>query len=477
MISETESEPSEATSLEASGPASTTAPRTGLVPWRRVLPPIVLCAGLLSLAWAYTVDDAFLVARYARRLAAGDGWTFVDGPATDGVTGPAWVLPGVVAALVGAPVWLGQKVAGAICALAALAWVVRRSRAPMAVTAVLLSQASFVAWAVAGLETGAATLAVTIAAMSRSEHARGAAVAALAWLRPELAAFALVSLVARPSRVAWGWALLGASSVLGFRLLTFGDVVPLAFHAKSGTMADGLSYVGLGVLFTTGIGGVWLAARSRPRGVRVALIAHVLAVAIAGGDWMPGWRLLVPVMPLYAWLVAEGFAVERTASRARSRWGWAALCAATVTPAVVLSAQVGGWREAGLARAQSAAFARRVGALRSVALVDVGWLVWESDVDVVDLGGLTDPTIARARGGHLGKQVDVAYLSARDPEVILLHSEAPPEVDDDRDLVRLAGFPVERAVAAHPWTREHYDVREVIPYREGYWYVWLARER
>jgi hypothetical protein len=51
----------------------------------------ILAVGLC--AWPYTVDDAFIVARYARRLADGRGYTFNLGPPSDGVTGPLWLLP------------------------------------------------------------------------------------------------------------------------------------------------------------------------------------------------------------------------------------------------------------------------------------------------------------------------------------------------------------------------------------------------
>jgi hypothetical protein len=185
----------------------------------------------------------------------------------------------------------------------------------------------------------------------------------------------------------------------------------------------------------------------------------------------------VPVLPLYAWLVGEGWSRRRDVHGARSLVlvTRGALLLALLVPTATFALQLAPWWESGDARARSRPLVERVSSARSVALVDVGWLVWASDVDVIDLGGLTDPTLARAPGGHLDKRVDVAYLAARDPEVILLHAEAPPELDADGNLVRLAAFPVERFVAAHPWTRQHYRVREVIEYRPGYSYVWLER--
>src|SRR5262249_46499936 len=43
--------------------------------------------------WGFTVDDALIPVRYARHLAAGQGWRFnLGGPATDGVTPLPWPL-------------------------------------------------------------------------------------------------------------------------------------------------------------------------------------------------------------------------------------------------------------------------------------------------------------------------------------------------------------------------------------------------
>ncbi|MCB9623878.1 MAG: hypothetical protein H6723_11200 [Sandaracinus sp.] len=430
---------------------------------------LVTCV-LFAVAWGFTVDDAFLVARYARRLSDGFGWTFRDGPPTDGITGPAWILPGVVGSWLGLGAPLAQKLVGAAAMLVAGGFAVRRSRAPWMTGAVLAFQASAVAWGVAGLETGAATFAATVGLLGRPGWTRGAALASLPWFRPEAAAIVLAVLVAsRASRREWGLVVASGLASIAFRAVLFGGVLPLAFFAKSGSLAVGVPYVLVGVALTTGLGGVWLAWRSEARAVVLSLALFAITVAVAGGDWMPGWRLLVPVLPAYAWAVGEGFARD---DGKRRRIAAALACG---VPVLVLISQLGPWQAAGELDAPRRALAARLASVDGVALVDVGALVWASDVDVLDLGGLTDPVVARWEGGHLEKRIDVAYLAARDPEVILLHTEQEPEIDDVGRLVRLAGFPVERNVAAHPWTRMHYEATEVVPLREGYAYVWLRR--
>jgi len=110
---------------------------------------------------------------------------------------------------------------------------------------------------------------------------------------------------------------------------------------------------------------------------------------------------------------------------------------------------------------------------RTVALVDVGFLAWAGGFDVVDLGGITEDGVARRPGPHLGKRIDAAWLLARAPDALVLHAAVPPEVAPDGTLRTLAGYPVERRVAAMPWVRARFRVARVMPYAPGYVYVVL----
>ncbi|HJL48188.1 MAG TPA: hypothetical protein RMG45_20185, partial [Polyangiaceae bacterium LLY-WYZ-15_(1-7)] len=430
----------------------------------------------------------------AERLAAGLGWTFVDGPATDGVTGPLWVLPAWLGAATGLGAPLVQKALGLAAAALGAGLVVARARGPEGARdgAVRLGagllvglQSTLGVWGQAGLETGAAVLAAGLAAIGvgvpgrRGDLLLGGAVAALAGLRPEMAPFALVLLLARARPIAWGLAVGGVLAWLAFRLALFGAVLPLSYQAKVGAPGTGLPYVGAGLLLTTGVVGLGLAAvgarRPGRRAWGLAAAAQVGTVALVGGDWMPGARLLAPVLPLYGVLAAEGAAALWAGGRARRALAAVGLLGALALPLIDLVAQLGPVRAAGAARRAARGLAERLGEHESVALVDVGWLTWDQPVDVVDLGGLTDPTIARAPGGHLTKEIPIAYLAEREPEVILLHAAVPPRVDGEGRLETLAGYPVERGLAASGWVRANYRVEDVIRYAEGYHYVWLAR--
>ncbi len=516
----------------------------GLLPW--VALGVVVGLGIAS--WPFTVDDAFVLGRYARRIAQGAGYTMNDGPPTDGVTGPLALVPALAGeALFGDPVG-ASKAAGLLAAAIAAALAVRaaaRRSAGEGAVALLLSSggATLAVWGAAGLETGLATLALTAAGLAvlarlegaaedrpggwgsdaapgerRAEAQRrpetgsacrsggprrsaaratarastlgvlaGGAVGALAWLRPELALASGVLLLAlfrhdrRAGALALALAGLGLVSVVAFRLALFDAPLPLSAQAKPPDLGNGAEYTLRGILIALGAGGLyaaWLGASEGGGGRRVLfamLVAHLAALVLAGGDWMPGFRLFAPVLPLYA-LLAAGPIASRLARPGRRLRGAALLCACAVVPLADAAVQLPAVRAAGATREQAGAeLADWLGAhARRVAMVDVGYVALRSGVEIVDLGGITDPRIGALPGGHLDKQIDPGMLRALAPDTIVLHASAPPEVDSEGRLRSLAGYPVERRVARMPWVRAELRVVRVVSYAPGYYYVVLA---
>jgi hypothetical protein len=124
-----------------------------------------------ALAAPYTVDDAFIVARYAQNLATGGGYAMNPGIPSDGVTGPLWIAPSFLAVQLGLSPVLASKLTGALCAALAAAltvfWAHRRALgwvASWASACVLGSLPDVGTWAVSGLETGAALLGMALLA-------------------------------------------------------------------------------------------------------------------------------------------------------------------------------------------------------------------------------------------------------------------------------------------------------------------------
>ncbi len=474
---------------------------------RTRLPEVVAGGGLTLLAilaLPYAVDDAFIVFRYADNLAAGAGWTFNAGaPPSDGVTGPLWVVPAWLAVVTGlSPVWVARGVGLAGGVIAALL-VVRRlrgrcggRRGSWAAAALLALMPQLAIWCIAGLSTGAAAALATGAALAATArpHPRpfvlGGCIAALAWLRPELAPFASVLLggaALRGRRVgmrAFAVAACGAASVLAFRLYLFGDPLPLSFYAKPADVPFGVGYAVRGAMVLTGIGGIGLVALSSLIGRRddrllgVALLVHLAAIAVAGGDWMPGFRLHAPVLPIYAWVAGALFTRPPPRIVAPKVLGVALLVMALVVPGLDAWVQVPRASDAGLVRRTDGG--RVAETLRahgdSVALVDIGYLGYLSGLRVVDLGGVTDEVIAHASGGHADKEIDLGYLDSRAPELVVLNSRDEPVIDDDGRVHLRGALPVEHRLARSGWLTRGYTLLRVMPYGEGY-YVLFGRSR
>ncbi len=463
---------------------------------------LVVAVGIA--AFPFTVDDGYILGRYADRLSRGLGWTLGPGAATDGVTGPLGVVPGWVGALLGFDPVTVSKIIGLLCAGFSAALAARASSrhalggpSSLLVAAFAGAGATLGVWSASGLETGLAVLAATVGALALVARPapRGAwlgmAIAALAWLRPEAAVMCvawLLACVARDRRqgtIALGLAAVGACSIVGFRLWLFGAPLPLSWEAKPAEPLRGLAYAARGLVVTTGLGGLvlaWFAAsKSRVlRGLAYAIVAHVVAVIVCGGDWMPGFRLLAPVVPAYALLAGIGAARLAAVGTARQRPVAVALIVLGLgVPALDLVLQLPRVREAGAAREAVgrplAADLARLAHGRAVALVDVGFLPRAGDFDAVDLGGVTDPSIGRRPGPHLAKRVEPEELVDRGVEVLVLRSFSEPRLDDEGWLTSFRGEPVEQRLALHPQTRRLFRVARVVRYSESYYYVICTR--
>lgn len=437
--------------------------------------------GSLGVAsWPYTVDDAFVTARYAERLLAGAGYTMRDGPPTDGVTGPLALVPAMIGELFGDAIG-GAKITGLLCgmiaAFLAVRHAARRSVAQGALACALIASGPVLGvWSIAGLETGMAALAMTGAVLGMLERRPivcGLSIGAIAWLRPELAPACLVVIVAlalADRRAAWIAGSIAASfaiAIVIFRVAMFGTPIPLSAMAKPGDLAHGVEYLARGALIALGGGGVIAIAMQRERAITIVLGAHALAIVLAGGDWMPGFRLFAPLVPVYA-IAASAAIVPLGKIR-----GAALFVACAAIPAVVTAIELPRIRDAGAARErQGARLAQLLRSYERVALVDVGYLVYASGVEPIDLGGITDPEIAMLPGEHLDKAIDESALRARRPDAIVLHSSAPPIVVDG-ELRALAGYPVEQRVARMGFVRRDFRVDRVVQYSSDYFYVVL----
>ncbi|HVR18969.1 MAG TPA: hypothetical protein VMS65_04720 [Polyangiaceae bacterium] len=379
----------------------------------------------------FTVDDALVSARVASHLADGVGYRFnPTGPEVDAVTPLGWAHllaaagPGTPLAMLERGRLLGAL--GWLAAVATLGALLARSGALGRRTALLLLAlcAPAAAWATSGMETGFVTAFSTLALAAGPGGALAGGVAAA--LRPELAPYACVLAAGdallvqdeprrRAGRVALALALsLGpALAVALVRSAWFGTPAPLALSAKPPDLLPGLGYAlvaALGIPLVVVLVAPLALRRGGPKLWRLtlAVAAHFAAVALAGGDWMPLFRLMIPVVPALLLAVAE---LAATASRR--------FYLARVAVAVAMSlwvAILGAWPARGVLADRLELIEHLRLPLRDArvtATVDAGLVGASTEQALLDLAGVTDPTVARLSGGHTSKRVPEGLLESR----------------------------------------------------------------
>lgn len=403
----------------------------------------------LGLTFGFTVDDALVSARVAHHVGVGLGHRYNPaGPAVDAVTPLGWAhLLAPVARGGVLPAWQAARLLGVAAWLSAATWLgaavgARGDRATRFVPLLFVAASvPAAAWAGAGLETGVVTALATVA-LGRPRAALLAGGLAAGW-RPELLPWALTLALGtawadgdlarcapRPARLATAAAaaLAPAAAAAALRSLWFGSPTPLALLAKPSDLAHGAYYAAAAAIWTGApllIAAPRALARAAPRvrAAALALVVHFLALVAAGGDWMPLFRLAVPVLPGAALIAAA------LAEHARSWSTWARTVGAASFGVALLVAQGAELRRVAERRVALVEAARPLlGDARRVAALDVGWVGAVGSLHVVDLAGITDPTIAVLPGGHTTKRVPRDLVDARDVDhvVLLLAPDATP---------------------------------------------------
>lgn len=387
----------------------------------------------------FTVDDALISARVAAHIADGAGHRFnMGGSVVDAVTplGWAYVLSlgaggGPLAALHFAR-WIGS-----LAWLLAVAWLGfriaerERPRGWLPLLPVIGTCAPLAVWAVSGMETGVVVALATVA-LGRGRLSVGAAGLAAA-LRPELVPWSVALSLLResPSASERALAVLGsagpAAIVAAIRVSVFGSPVPLAVWAKPSDLSHGLFYA-LAAILWTGIPVLVAGFRSLgntgrdEKAIVAAALVHSLSLVLVGGDWMPCFRLFVPVLPGLLWVGAQ---------IAGSAPTWATIARVTLAMAVsgkLLVDKGNDLRGVMDQRTSLILGARPVLAnARRVATLDAGWVGAATATEVVDLAGVTDPAIAVLPGGHTSKRLPPTLLEKRRVDAVVLLMTGPLE--------------------------------------------------
>ena len=446
----------------------------------------------------FTVDDSFISLRFAENWASGAGLVFNPGERVEGFSNLLWtVLLGVLARfgvrqqagpfeLLIAAKLLGCAFAfGALVVLSLQLWAGRDDpdpeRAhPLLALAVLGAGTtfSFALWSLSGMETGLCAFCVTLAgclmlrALRRTEltgaPARGLFMAAGI-------AFGVLSLV-RPEQIAiWGLALaisflVGPSALrrplldsalptllvfaglLAWRWSYYGQLVPNSVVAKWG---GGATYVLLGakyalaaVVCTVGVLGLavlalpaLLSAGADVRFLAAYCASYLAFIAVSGGDWMPGFRFIVPLVPLL-WLLAVSAAVRlvdaafpklapRTVALAVAGLAFASMMNGRALVRALADFPTGIKQRVWVTTPERIDVAKELSRLvphgTTVAIGECGFVPYYApSLRFLDVFGLMDPRIARLPGAHFSKLTLAQFLS-RAPEFYMMMTRRLPD--------------------------------------------------
>ena len=395
-------------------------------------------------------DDEYIVFRYARNLAEGQGLVFNEGERFEGFSVPLWTLLHTLVSLLRGPHRLWSQ-GISILALGACAWSsatlwrrwVPGSRWPVPALFVAASPA-LALHAAYGLGTTllAALLVAALACFEAERRGdripwRTPACLGLAiLLRQEALLFALPFLLAERRRRPWIPLAITLAPVLlwmGVRLAYFERWLPITHTIKKLGLGQDLLLGGrylatatlesgfgaflvlalLGALAWRRMGATDVVAGTdgaRPReqapvGFGIALagvLLHTAFVVAVGGDFMPMARFFVPTLPVV--LLLACFATRRWLATGGRRGAW-------ITAGVLLLLQVPqgrrpAWRDARAFYEErwecvGRELGRRWPADTTVALAPIGIIGFHSRLPIVDLLGLTHDGVPRRAGRSL----------------------------------------------------------------------------
>jgi arabinofuranosyltransferase len=441
-----------------------------------------LCAGLSAAIWGYTVDDAYIVFRYARNLVEGNGAVFNIGERVEGFSSPLWLAVATIAEGLHLPVEQVCK-ALSLAAVIVMLWYVARCMRSLSLAArlpllLLAACAPLPVAVVCGLETAVNAVIVLFLLLTayKGEPRRvdvelggdaaagtGLSSAALAFwgclallCRPEngllVGVHGLYLWCARPDQrrrlymAATIWFAVGALLTLA-RFAYYGAVLPntavakVSMDAAFGGGGQGYCVSWLRQYWWLVLLGVSaFAARPARRMVLNAwllIAAQVAFVFFVGGDWMPQWRFLLPATVLLAVLGCYGLDAMLTPASRAVRTVPASAC--VVGAMVLLATQC--WYFRGvrwtldyyqrqldlLAAGPVQYIAERAGRDDVVVARDIGVLGYRSRCRILDVVGLTDRHVARSSGYRHRDRIDNDYVFTRNPAYLML------QTGNDRD--------------------------------------------
>lgn len=479
-----------------------------------VLAAICLLA-LFHAAWFnHTADDAFISFRYVDNWVRGHGLVFNPGERVMGYSNFLWVVLLYPFALVGVPVDTAARILGTLFAWGTLIRIYVFAReefagrvAAIAAVVFLASSGSFALWMYGGLECQLLAFLITIGVTGALQVASDSPRSRFVWLG---VVFGLAS-ISHPEPImyvaptaVWLWLReperarfvdvaifvgVAASFPLTLSLcawLYYGDPLPNTYYAKALPLSEAVlsrgarmtrkfiedyRWVPLGVLV-----GWFLAVRGsrRARGwLPVALIATFVAFFLSiGGDMLQYHRMWVPMLPMFALLLAEAIASIRSRGLA---FAVALLATALTLPNSFVGRSIQSLRKGDEFIEGAHRVGERLAKLPNSTLVaanNIGVIGYHSQVRILDMMGLTNAHIARAPNKALGiaghESHDGAYVLDQRPDIIILGmpravKKPNPTLDTGRQ-----GYPSDLDIVRDLRFLKQYELR-YLDLEDGRW--------
>lgn len=496
--------------------------------WQRL--PVV-GMGLLWFAGAvydainFSADDMYTSLRYAENAAHGYGLVYNIGEHVEGYSNFLWTVLLAGGARMGFDQAHGQlslvifaKILGAVfgaLTIVAAAWLFRSASethvhrsSPMIAVAVLGIPAAmmFDAWSISGMETPLCAFLVTIASAAmcvlldgssdvrRARYAvgiSGVSFALCAMTRPEqifiwaLTTLCLVlTLRGRIRSLVLGSAAITVVLLIPFfawRLSYYGFWLPNTVYAKTSenfhAWISGLRQGGAGVISIAGPLSLGLIAivpgavkNARVRFLLFLVGSQLLFMIGSGGDWMPGYRLLIPIVAVLSVLAALGLqnVVERLRLHVRADvvvlaivvlllFNFASTRAFVMAQSNYVPAYSGvAWIENPDLLSNCRRVKEIVPPSSLFATSECGGLgYFNMDLRIMDICGLMDSTISHMPGLHSEKMTPEYFLS-RNPDFFMMSTAGSgPSLSDGRI----------------PGHRDALDLYNNAIFRQRYWVI------
>lgn len=450
-----------------------------------VVAPLLASLCLVAMAWRFstiTADDSYITFRFSDNLARGHGPVWNPGERVEGYTNFLWMAGLGVLIRLGLDPVVWSKILGTAVTLLTLFEVPRILKhypwsfpwsTPFALGIVTLGP-WLPTWAVQGMETPLFTWLLTLAVRLTLDDLHQPVVPALslraplvlallAMTRPEglmvAGILALQGCLARQRgergrfllAFAVPFALLYAPYFV-WRVSYYGDLLPNTFYAKTGArmevvrrggryLADFARTLGpaLFLFVLKPAYGSWL--RRPDRVILAVAVPYAAYVALVGGDYMAYSRFLVPLVPIFVALVADGLVSFYQWARALRRIPlWIAL---GIYGLLLATPAAPTWREVrnpaydgpfGPAEPEARIatwLAKNAPPGTSIGTTIIGKIGYYSRLEVRDLLGITEPAVAHKELQHVGDmaghdKMDLAYVMGRNPTLFYFGRSMEP---------------------------------------------------